>query len=898
MSSFLRGAKTYLLGAAVIALVFLEGCFFGNSPRLPVTSALVDLTGEVIDAQTRKGVSGAQIVVKDYPSRADLTASDGSFFIPRVPAGRQVLLVSVTGYATRSQAIDIPEVPVFRVTVELSPFLGKITGFVWDAEGKPVAGATITVDGQYTAVTQADGSFVLASLPVGTFAITVEKEGFVPYAGEVEIQAASITVVKVVLESQHLKKGNDKIGKKKSGRMIILVEGFDLNRYVGVFLEEVEEHIENLEENLVQLEREPDNQDLVQSIFRSFHTIKGSSSSMGFQRMMELSHLMENLLDGVRSKSIAVTPSLVDVLLRGVDLLKNMKDTVALEGKEPEVDIQHITENLKVFLKRGEEAKVAPETTAPIERKEPEEKEVIAPASRKEYLIRVYLTLECSMKGVRSYLVINRLQENKVEVISTNPPLADLESERFGQSFEIVAKATLPEEEIRKMVESVAEVEKVEIEVQEELPEEKVEVKEEEEKEIVSTAGQKKAAKSLKKTVRVDVERLDALLNLVGELVIDRARLGDTIQRLRDFKELSHFRDLLSDTNTHIGRIINELQMEIMKARMLPLAEVFNRFPRMVRDIARNSGKEVDFVVQGEETELDRSLLEEITDPLIHLLRNAVDHGIELREERIAQGKPPRGRVLLKAYQEENSVVIMVQDDGRGLDTGKIRNKALRLGLASQEELEKMSDREVMEFIFYPGFSTNDQVTDVSGRGVGMDIVRRNMERVNGQVRIESEAGKGTTFYLRLPLTLAIIRALLVQVDGGIYSIPLADVVEIEKVKRENTYWVNKTLTALFRGKVLTLLRLKDLLQSKKAEYFEGEETPEVLYTVVVNAARAMAGLVVDEIIGEQEIVIKSLGSYIGDVRGLSGATILGDGRVSLIVDVPSLLWKNFQMGG
>jgi two-component system chemotaxis sensor kinase CheA len=240
----------------------------------------------------------------------------------------------------------------------------------------------------------------------------------------------------------------------------------------------------------------------------------------------------------------------------------------------------------------------------------------------------------------------------------------------------------------------------------------------------------------------------------------------------------------------------------------------------------------------------------------------------------------------------------MVQDDGRGLDTGKIRNKALRLGLASQEELEKMSDREVMEFIFYPGFSTNDQVTDVSGRGVGMDIVRRNMERVNGQVRIESEAGKGTTFYLRLPLTLAIIRALLVQVDGGIYSIPLADVVEIEKVKRENTYWVNKTLTALFRGKVLTLLRLKDLLQSKKAEYFEGEETPEVLYTVVVNAARAMAGLVVDEIIGEQEIVIKSLGSYIGDVRGLSGATILGDGRVSLIVDVPSLLWKNFQMGG
>lgn len=678
-----------------------------------------------------------------------------------------------------------------------------------------------------------------------------------------------------------------------------MAEGFDLSRYVGVFLEEVEEHIGNLEENLVQLERNPDNQELVQSIFRSFHTIKGSSSSMGFRRMMELSHLMENLLDGVRNKTIPVTSSLVDVLLRGVDLLKNMKDTIALEGKEPDVDIRNITDSLKVFLKREEEQPLV-ESQGQVEMKEQKGEEIQKSTEEKaqEYLVRVYLTLECSMKGVRAYLVINRLQENKVEVVSTNPPLSDLESERFGQSFELLIRTSLSEEEIQRMVGLVAEVEKVEVEIRTGFEKEKVEVIDREEKQTVFTGEQKRVVKSLKKTVRVDVERLDALLNLVGELVIDRARLGDAIQRLGNFKELSHFRDLLLDTNTHIGRVVNELQMEIMKARMLPLAEVFNRFPRMVRDIARNSGKEVDFLVQGEETELDRSLLEEITDPLIHLLRNAVDHGIESREERVKKGKSLRGKVLLRAYQEENSVVIMVQDDGRGLDTEKIRNKALRLGIVSQEELDKMSDREVMEFIFYPGFSTNDNVTDVSGRGVGMDVVRRNMERVNGQVRIESEKDKGTTFYLRLPLTLAIIRALLVQVDGGIYSIPLADVVEIEKVKQDSTYWVNKSLAALFRGKVLTLLRLKDLLQSKKAEYFEGEKVPKVLYTVVVNAARTMAGLVVDEIIGEQEIVIKSLGSYIGDVRGLSGATILGDGKVSLIVDVPSLLWKNFQMGG
>ncbi|MCX7730744.1 MAG: chemotaxis protein CheA, partial [Candidatus Caldatribacterium sp.] len=522
------------------------------------------------------------------------------------------------------------------------------------------------------------------------------------------------------------------------------------------------------------------------------------------------------------------------------------------------------------------------------------------PKEEREYIVRVFLTLDCSMKGVRAYLVINRLQESGVEVVSTNPSLTDLESERFGQSFEIFVRSELTPEEITKIVESVAEVERAEVTMQERETTEEI-VKEERKDEVRPKAPsqeKKKVAGGLKKTVRVDVERLDALMNLVGELVIDRARLEDIIRKLQESKEVAHLRTLLADTTTHIGRVTNELQMEIMKARMLPLAEVFNRFPRMVRDLARNFGKEIDFIVEGEDTELDRSLIEEITDPLIHLLRNAVDHGIEPPEERIALGKPPRGRILLKAYQEENSVVILVQDDGRGIDVEKIRKKALALGLATQEELARMSDREAIEFIFYSGFSTNEKVTDVSGRGVGMDIVRRNIERVNGQVHVESERGKGTTFFLRLPLTLAIIRALLVRVDGTIYSIPLADVVEIEKIEKKNTYWVNKTLTSLFRGKTLPLLRLRDLLEGKRAEYEEGMEIPNVLYTVVVNTARVLAGLVVDEIVGEQEIVIKSLGSYIGDVRGLGGATILGDGRVSLIVDVASLLWKMVQVGG
>lgn len=675
-----------------------------------------------------------------------------------------------------------------------------------------------------------------------------------------------------------------------------MAETFDMERYLGVFLEEVEEHIERLEENLVQLEKSPDDESLVQAIFRSFHTIKGSSSSMGFQRMMELAHLMENLLDGVRKKTIAVTPELVDTLLRGVDLLKFMRNGIALDGKEPEVETGEIVGMLQNFLGKREKVEEKEVTREPEVGEE--QKEV--PKEEKEYTVRVFLTLDCSMKGVRAYLVINRLQESGIEVVSTSPSLTDLESERFGQSFDIFVRSELRPEEIKRIVESVAEVEKAEVTVQErEVQEEAAREERKEEVQVRAPSQEKKKVTGgLKKTVRVDVERLDALMNLVGELVIDRARLEDIIRKLQESKEVAHLRTLLADTTTHIGRVTNELQMEIMKARMLPLAEVFNRFPRMVRDLARNFGKEIDFIVEGEDTELDRSLIEEITDPLIHLLRNAVDHGIEPPEERIALGKPPRGRILLKAYQEENSVVILVQDDGRGIDVEKIRKKALALGLVTQEELARMSDREAIEFIFYSGFSTNEKVTDVSGRGVGMDIVRRNIERVNGQVHVESERGKGTTFFLRLPLTLAIIRALLVRVNGAIYSIPLADVVEIEKIEKKNTYWVNKTLTSLFRGKTLPLLRLQDLLEGKKAEYEEGMEIPDVLYTVVVNTARVLAGLVVDEIVGEQEIVIKSLGSYIGDVRGLGGATILGDGRVSLIVDVASLLWKMVQVGG
>jgi len=652
-----------------------------------------------------------------------------------------------------------------------------------------------------------------------------------------------------------------------------LGDTFDVSHYLGVFLEEAKEHIESLEENLVELEKESDNQDLIQAIFRSFHTIKGSSGSMGFQQMAELAHLLESLLDKVRRGEVSVSPSLIDLLLQGVDFLKRMLEEVAEKGQEPDWDMKEIFSALQNFREEREEE------------------------SNEEYWLTVKLASDCSMKGVRAYLVISRLQDSGIGVVSTVPSLSDLEGENFGQSFDVLVHTTLSPGEVAKIVESIAEIESVEVKGEEENNQ--IEEKEEkEEKNAIFSPGEQRITANLKKTVRVDVERLDSLLNLVGELVIDRTRLEDVIQRLKEHQELVQFREILSDTTTHIGRITNDLQMEIMKARMLPLAEVFNRFPRLIRDLARQSGKEINFIIEGEETELDRSLLEEITDPLIHLLRNAVDHGIESREERINKGKPSQGKVVLRAYQEENSVVIVVEDDGRGLDIEKIRDKAVKMGLVTPEEAGKMTEREIVDFIFYPGFSTSDKVTEVSGRGVGMDVVKRNIERINGQVRVESQLDAGTTFYLRLPLTLAIIRALLVRVGESIYSIPLSDVVEIEKVEKKNTYWVNRVLTTLFRGKTLPLLWLGALLDFQRYDFITEDEIPEILYTVVVNASHSLAGLVVEEVLGEQEIVIKSLGSYMGDVRGLGGATILGDGGISLIIDVASLLWKFSRAGG
>jgi two-component system chemotaxis sensor kinase CheA len=402
-----------------------------------------------------------------------------------------------------------------------------------------------------------------------------------------------------------------------------------------------------------------------------------------------------------------------------------------------------------------------------------------------------------------------------------------------------------------------------------------------------SSAPKTAANKKINRTVRVDVELLDNLMNLMGELVIDRTRLFQIHGNIESNYEMDDVSQDLGRTAVHISRVTTQLQEQIMKARMLPVENLFNKFPRMVRDLSQKAGKEVDFIMTGQETELDRSIIEEIGDPLIHLLRNAVDHGIEPAADREAKGKDRLGTLKLQASHEENHIIIAIRDDGKGIDPEAVRQSGIKKGLITEEQAKRMTDKEAINLIFMSGLSTVAQVTDVSGRGVGMDVVRTNIEKINGAIEITSAVGKGTEFKIKLPLTLAIIRALLVSIEKAVFAIPLSTVTETIRLQQNQIEYVNNQEVIVVRGKVLPLVRLKKIFV-RNTSGIENEK----LFVVVVNLAGQQVGLVVDSLVGEQEIVIKSLGKYIGDIQGISGATILGDGNVALIVDVSNLVKK------
>lgn len=669
---------------------------------------------------------------------------------------------------------------------------------------------------------------------------------------------------------------------------------FDLSSYKGLFLEEAEEELQILDEGFLLLEREGDNPELLNRVFRAVHTLKGSAATMGYERLATLAHEVESILDAIRQGKERVSRELVDLLLNCLDALRSLKEE-AREGQE-KTEIEPLVFKLRTFgfpaLPRSSEEKVEPVVFNATEEMVIQE---VQAQGYHVWQVRVILSEDCLMKGVRAFLVFKNLEESG-EIIKAIPPVEEIEAEKFGDTFELFLVTKEDAQGIQDRLNKVSEIAAVEVlPVTLPFPSEKakaapflpegVSSPEEELFPKASIDDQSFFAKKTSQTVRVDVQRLDNFLNLVGELVIDRGRLATIGDELRRRLGTEALVDGLEEVTVHIGRITGELQEEIMKARMFPIDRLFNRFPRMVRDLAAKAGKEVKLLMEGRETELDRLIIEEISDPLIHLLRNGIDHGIEPPEQRKSLGKPLPGSIRLKASHEENQIVITVEDDGQGMDPELLRRAAVERKFLSPEAAARLSEKEALNLIFLPGFSTSSKVSDVSGRGVGMDIVRSHLERINGKIEIETKKGEGSRFIIRLPLTLAINRSLLVEVGAQVLAFPLTSVVEVLNISSEEIQRVQNQEVISLRGRVLPLLPLARVLGMPSAG-----EKGEVIPVVVVRTSEQDLGFTVDNLIGEQEIVIKSLGEYLGQIPGITGATILGNGQVALILDILGLV--------
>lgn len=669
----------------------------------------------------------------------------------------------------------------------------------------------------------------------------------------------------------------------------------DMSQYLDLFLQEADEQLEILEQETLKLEKDP-TQERLQKIFRAAHTLKGSSRAMGFLTFAEVTHEMENLLDLLRGGHLQVTTEIADALLACLDTLSAIKAQIA-EGRGDAYEAGELVENLK-RLARGSApvAEAAPQTAGsddlPAELVQKlTEKTKQGPILR----ARIRLAPDCLMKFVRAFMAINAVKEGGT-LVATHPDGETLEEEKFGDTFELFFRSERPAEDWQKTFQGIGEV--AEAEVGPWRPRKKEAVQPSfaqqpagerpETNPVAKPAGAAAGRKAdTGQTVRVDVARLDELMNLVGELVIDRTRVAQIGAVLAAKYDNEENVEALAETVSHIARITSDLQDQIMKARMLPIETVFNRFPRMVRDLANKVGKEIQLDLEGGDTELDRSVIEAIGDPLLHILRNSVDHGIEPPEDRVKAGKPQTGRILVSARHQENHIVIDIEDDGRGIDVARVKQKAIENGLVSPEAAERLTDKDALQFIFASGLSTAQQVSDVSGRGVGMDIVRSNIQKLGGIIDVESTPGKGTKFSLRLPLTLAIIRGLLVSVGGVVYVIPLGSVVETLLVHRKEVQTVHAREVILIRGVTTPLVRMGEVIGITNR--WERKHEDE-FFVVIVGIAEQRIGLVVDKLIGEQEVVIKSLSGFVGDVPGVSGATILGDGNVALIADVNGII--------
>lgn len=698
----------------------------------------------------------------------------------------------------------------------------------------------------------------------------------------------------------------------------------DVSQYLEIFIDESEEHLQTLSDCIMVLEKEPDNKDTINEVFRAAHSLKGMAGTMGFKRMQHLTHDMENVFQEVRSDRVKVTSGMIDLLFKCLDALEGYLDNIKSTSDEGTEDNEVIIKELNDFIAKAdgeaeaenkevsEVKEAAPAATQ--EEKEGQEKIELTGEEKKAireaesngqhiYAMTVHIQKDCLLKAARAFLVFKAV-EDFGQILVYRPSSQDIEDEKFEFDFSFFLASEEETDKIVAAAKAVSEIEKVdaeEIHLEEYLKEaaaqEEQQAKEAatEQKEApaeVPKAAEKKApAATAKKqtnakpvtgrTVRVDIEKLDALMNQVSELIIAKNSLVSISSNESGEYQNQSFHEQIE----YLERITTNLHESVMKVRMVPIESVVNKFPRMIRDLSRKLGKKMELYMTGEDTELDRTVVDQIGDPLQHLLRNSADHGLEDNATRVERGKPEVGSIFLKAFQEGNNVIIEVGDDGNGIDVAAVRDKAVERGVITAEQAENMSQKEIINLLFLPSFSMAKKITDISGRGVGLDVVKSNIEALGGDVEVRTQLGEGTTFIVRLPLTLAIIQALMVEIRDEKYAIALGSISNIESIPVNEIKYVQAQEVIHLRGAVIPLIRLDQVLDME-----EKQEEPENLTVVIVKKGDSLAGLVVDNLIGQQEIVIKSLGKYITNNKIISGATILGDGEVALILDVNTLM--------
>ncbi|MCP8616501.1 chemotaxis protein CheA [Salirhabdus salicampi] len=656
----------------------------------------------------------------------------------------------------------------------------------------------------------------------------------------------------------------------------------DTSQYISLFIEESNEHLQLMNDYLLKLEKDPSNEQIVTNIFRSAHTIKGMAATMGFVEMSDVTHKLENIFELIRQKQININSSLLDVVFQAVQQLESVIEDITnggtgsksvdrviyeLERIEKHATIKSEIEDTNEFISLPELETIFGKVQDPDNlRKAEKENNII-------YYLHVMLQRDTRLKSARAYMVFHALRDIG-ELVEANPSMDELEFETFGHTLDILFLSKVKKQLIQQRIENISEIADVQIKlvsIHSNQMEEKNELPPD-----TSPTLEKEAVKRAitnQKSIRVNVGKLDQLMNLFEQFVIDRGRLEKIANDLQERE--------LQDTVDRISRVSSNMQDIILNMRMVPIEHVFKRFPKMVRKLTRELNKNIQFHMEGEETELDRNIIEQIGDPLVHLIRNSIDHGIESPGDRVERGKPPEGKLVLRAYQSGNQVIIEVEDDGHGINKEKIVQQALSKGLIHEEQRGHLSEDQIFELVMTSGFSTAEEISNISGRGVGLDVVKNTIESIGGSISIHSKRIQGTRFTIRLPLTLSIVSVMLVQSEQETYGIPITSIVETIMYKKVNIHNIQQQEMIFYRNKTIPLMHLADLFQIPKSNQTVHDSSS----IIIVRKGERMAGIVVDSAIGQQEVVLKSLGKYLTNIHAISGATILGDGQVALVID-------------